>query len=123
VILLLLDIRRIFVQRGIDRMWTRELLEALHQLPDSHWDEFLGLEENQNPHRLTRAELYWLLGTKRVYSRSVWKTTGMGRECNKGFLREQFEPIWHELFGDTPAQRSKIIRLPRHKQRHEGGTE
>src|SRR5262249_9371966 len=88
-----------------------------------HWDEFLGLEENQNPHRLTRAELYWLLGTKRVYSRSVWKTTGMGRECNKGFLREQFEPIWHELFGDTPAQHSKIIRLPRHKQRHEGGTE
>jgi len=123
VILLLFDIHRVFEQRGTDRIWTPELLKALHQLPDAKWDEFAGIEENQNPHELTRAELYWLLGTKRIYSRSVWKTTGRERECNKGFLREQFEPLWHGLFGDTPAQRSKIIRLPRHNQRHAGGTE
>src|SRR5262249_2884263 len=44
VILLLFDIRRIFVQRGVDRMWTPELLEALHGLEDGHWDEFWGLD-------------------------------------------------------------------------------
>jgi hypothetical protein len=119
VIRVFFDIRRVFEQHGIDRIWWNELLSALDQLPDAHWDEFLGLEENEKPHKLTHAELYSLLRTKRIKSRSVRK----GRETNKGFLREQFEPVWHELFGDTPAQHSKIIRLPWHKQRHTGGTD
>jgi Protein of unknown function (DUF3631) len=55
------DIRRIFDQsdRG-EGFWTEELLSELHELKDSHWDEFWGLSGNENPHPLTRGELYRL---------------------------------------------------------------
>jgi len=48
VIRLLLDIYRVFEQRGIDRIWTTELLKALHELPDRHWDEHRGSEGAKN---------------------------------------------------------------------------
>jgi Protein of unknown function (DUF3631) len=37
------DLRRVFEPPGIDRLWTGELLEALHRLEGSAWDEFLGV--------------------------------------------------------------------------------
>ena len=114
---LLADIRRIFEQLGIDRIWTDELLRALHQLEDAAWDEFWGLDDNEEPHKLRKGELYRLLRKKGICSRSVQRTFGERRKSRKGFLREQFEPLWSELFG-TSAHPSKIIRLTRHK----GGT-
>jgi hypothetical protein len=115
---LLSDIRRIFVQRGIDRIWTSELLEALHRLEDAHWDEFWGIDENEDVHKLRKSELYALLKTKSLMSVTVSKTIDGRRVFNKGFYAKQFEPLWQELFGDTLAQPSKIIRLPRHAKRH-----
>ena len=44
-------------------IWTTELLSALHELPNAHWDEFRGIEGNKDPHKLTRGELYDLLDT------------------------------------------------------------
>jgi hypothetical protein len=117
-IVLLADIRRIFEQRGIDRIWTDELLLALHQLDDAPWDEFWGLDDNEDPHKLRKGDLYRLLRRKGIRSRSVQCARGEHRESRKGFLREQFEPVWSELFG-TSAHPSKIIRLTRHK----GGTD
>jgi hypothetical protein len=113
-IVLLADIRRIFEQRSIDRIWTDELLLALHQLEDAPWDEFWGLDDSEEPHKLRRGELYRLLRKKDIRSRSVQRARGEHRESRKGFLREQFEPVWAELFG-TSAHPSKIIRLTRHK--------
>jgi Protein of unknown function (DUF3631) len=117
-IVLLADIRRIFEQRGIDRIWTDELLLALHQLDDAPWDEFWGLDDNEDPHKLRKGDLYRLLRRKGIRSRSVQCARGEHRESRKGFLREEFEPVWSELFG-TSAHPSKIIRLTRHK----GGTD
>jgi hypothetical protein len=114
---LLADIQRVFEQRGIDRIWTEELLLALHQLENASWDEFWGLDDTEEPHKLRRGELYRLLRLKGIRSRSVQRARGEHRESRKGFLREQFEPVWAELFG-TSAHPSKIIRLTRHK----GGT-
>ena len=116
-IVLLADIQRIFEQHSIDRIWTDELLLALHQLEDAPWDEFWGLDDNEEPHKLRKGELYRLLRRKGIRSRSVQRARGEHRESRKGFLREQFEPVWAELFG-TSAHPSKIIRLTRHK----GGT-
>jgi Protein of unknown function (DUF3631) len=115
---LLTDIRRIFEQRDIDRIWTEDLLTALQQLEGASWDEFWGLDDNEEPHRLRRGEFYRLLRRKRIRSRSIQRALGERRESRKGFLREQFEPVWAELFG-TSAQPSKIIRLTRQK----GGTD
>jgi hypothetical protein len=123
VILLLFDIRRIFVQGGIDRIWTPELLPALHGLEDGHWDEFWGIDENEDVHKLKKSELYALLRTKSIRSGTVWKNIDGKRVCDKGFYGRQFEPVWQDLFGGTPAQSSKIISLPWHKQRHTGGTD
>jgi hypothetical protein len=118
VIRLLFDIRRIFIQREIDRIWTSELLPALHGLEDAHWDEFWGIDENEGVHKLRKSELYALLKTKSLMSVTVSKTIDGRRVFNKGFYAKQFEPLWRDLFGDTLAQPSKIIRLPRHAKRH-----
>jgi hypothetical protein len=114
------DLRKIFEPPGIDRLWTGELLKELHRLVGSHWDEFLGIDGNLPPHELTKAELYAMLKTKRVRSTGVWKGIGKQRRYAKGFYKRQFEPVWNDLFPDTPTQMSKIIHLPRHGQRHSG---
>ena len=113
-VVLLADIQRVFEQHNLDRIWTDELLAALHQLEGSSWDEFWGLEDNEEPHKLRKGDLYRLLRRKGIRSRSVQRVCGEHRESRKGFLREQFEPVWAELFG-TSAHPSKIIRLTRHK--------
>jgi hypothetical protein len=121
VIRLLLDIYRVFEQRGIDRIWTTELLKALWELPDRHWDEYRGSDGNKEPHKLTRGELYDLLKTKGIRSKTIWKRIGDERGDNKGFTKEQFAQAWAEI-GATPPQSSKIIALPRHSKDHGGGT-
>src|SRR5215831_4266062 len=123
VILLLFDSRRIFVQRGTDRIWTPELLEALHGLEDGHWDEFWGINEDGDVHKLKKSELYALLKTKSIMSQTIPKNIDGQRVFNKGFYAKQFEPVWQDLLGDTLAQSSKIISLPRHAKRHTGGTD
>ena len=54
VVRLFFDIRRLL--EGVDRIWTPELLDALHRLENANWDEFPGIDENQDPHALTRSE-------------------------------------------------------------------
>jgi Protein of unknown function (DUF3631) len=121
VIRLLLDIYQVFEQRGIDRIWTTELLKALYDLPDAHWDEYRSSDGNKEPHKLTRGELYDLLRTKGIRSKTVWKRIGDERSDNKGFMKEQFLNSWAAI-GATPPQPSKIIALPRHSKGHGGGT-
>jgi hypothetical protein len=115
------DIHQVFEGRKIDRVWTDpELLSALRK--EFGWDEFWGLSGDEDPHKLTRGELYRLLKTKGIRSQSVFKEVAGRRVSKKGFLREQFEHVWRQLFPGTPAQPSNIIRLTRHKKRHSAGT-
>jgi hypothetical protein len=115
------DLRRIFEPPGIDRFWTEELLQTLHRLESSSWDEFLGIDGNKPPHLLTKAELYAMLGTKRIKSTNIQKRISPSkRKSLKGFYKHQFEPVWRDLFPDTPTQMSKIIRLTRHSRSHSG---
>jgi hypothetical protein len=116
---LVFDICQVLEQQNeIKGIWTPELLEALHQLPNRPWDEYRGIDGGKRPHKLTRGELYDLLGDldPPITSRTVQKVVGGERKSAKGFHRTQFEPYWHVLFGGTPAHVSKIIRLPRHKK-------
>jgi hypothetical protein len=108
----------------LDGIWTPELLTALHKLPDSHWDEYWGASGDQDPHPLRKAELYRLMRSKGLHSETVWKYLDGKRVSGKGFTRRQLEPIWAKLFGTgTPAHINNIIRLPRHTDRHTGGTD
>jgi Protein of unknown function (DUF3631) len=123
VVRLLWDIRLVFDSSATDGIWTEDLLIALHQLPDARWDE-VGLDEGAAPRRLNRSTLLTMLRTKSIRTRNVWKQLDNGqRASRKGFYRKDFERVWQQVFGDTPAQPSKIIELARHKNRHgdEGG--
>jgi hypothetical protein len=108
------DIRRVFDRAGIAQEWTRDLLEALHQLEDAQWSAFFGIDGTEDPHKLTATELYRLLRGKGVKSCTVWKRIN-GVRCSKnGFRRQQFERVWRDISGDTPTQSSKILHLTRY---------
>jgi hypothetical protein len=119
---LVFGVHQVFEQHG-KSIWTIELLSALHELPNAHWDEFRGIEGNKDPHRLTLGELYDLLDKldPPIKSKSIQKVVGSERKSRKGFDRTQFEQVWTQRFAGTPAQSSKIIRLPRHKKRASDG--
>jgi Protein of unknown function (DUF3631) len=80
--------------RGIDRIWTDALLQALHKLEDSNWDEFWGLDGAQDPHRLTKAELYRLLRTKSIFAINIFDNALERRTSRRGFRAEQFQKLW-----------------------------
>jgi hypothetical protein len=117
---LLLDTYTIFEQRNADRIWTSEYLDALYNVEGSAWSEFWGLTDNEDPHKLRRGELLRMLRTKGIRSRAVWRPADheQKRRDERGFLREQFEPVWARHFGTTPPQSNKIIQLTRQKNRH-----
>jgi hypothetical protein len=108
------DIHRVFDRTGTDQEWTKDLLEALHQLEDAQWSGFFGIDGTKDPHKLTTTEFYRLLRGKRVESRTVWKRINGVRRSNNGFYREQFERVWRDISGDTPTQSSKILHLTRY---------
>jgi Protein of unknown function (DUF3631) len=124
VVRLLLDTYTIFEQRSDDRIWISEYLDALYTVEGSVWTEFWGLDDSADPHKLRRSELLRMWRTKNIRSRAVWRPAdhGQKRRDERGFLREQFEPVWAQHFGTTPPQSSKIIRLTRHKNRHRDDT-
>jgi hypothetical protein len=102
VVRLLFDIHRVFEQRRIDRVWTSELLKALHELGDAKWDEFWGLNGDDDPHELQRPELYRLLRTKNIRSCTVWKPTDKGAKATRDSTASS-----SNLFGTSfsPTQR------------------
>jgi Protein of unknown function (DUF3631) len=118
---LVFNIYQVFEQHKRS-IWTTELLSALHELPNAHWDEFRGIEGNKDPHKLTRGELYDLLDKldPPIKSKSIQKLVGAERKSHKGFDRAQFEPVWTQRFAGTPAH---VIALPRHRkwQASDGG--
>lgn len=113
---LVFNIYQVFEQHE-KSIWTTELLSALHELPNAHWDKFRGIEGNKDPHKLTLGELYDLLDKldPPIKSKSIQKVVGGERKSRKGFDRTQFELAWTQRFGGTPAQSSKIIRLTPNK--------
>jgi Protein of unknown function (DUF3631) len=119
VVRLLWDIRRVFEACAISGFWVEDLLTALHELPDARWDE-VGLDEGTAPRKLGRNDLLMLMRKKNIRTATVWKQIGDQRVSRKGFRRQDFERVWQQLFGDTPAQPNKIIELARHTKRHSG---
>jgi hypothetical protein len=99
------DIFDVFEKKQVDRFWTSELVQALREIEHGLWAA------------LTNDAFYDRLYRKGIDYRTVWKVGADGtRRSNKGFYREQFEPVWRDLLGHTETQSSKIIRLPRHKR-------
>ena len=102
--------------RGVDRIGSKELVEAMLELEDAAWAEWRGVNDDRSPHKLTQSELACLLqpfGIRSKTIRPLARKPG-DRSC-RGYTRDQFEAAWAAYCptADTATQPSKIIGLPR----------
>ena len=78
--LLLSDIRAIFNETGVDRLFTRDLLARLAALPDRPWKDLISSQLKPEQ---------WLASQLRplgIRPRSLW----IGGTPGKGYLRDAF---------------------------------
>jgi hypothetical protein len=115
-VVLLVDIRTVFLTRGVDRIASMALVEALLGLDDGAWGEWRGANDDRQPRKLTQSELARLLRPFGIKPKTVWPAQRRpgDRSC-RGYLASQFEAAWAAYCSaaDTPEHRSKIIHLPR----------
>ncbi len=116
---LLADIRKVFLARGVDRIGSKDLVEAMLELEDAVWAEWRGVNDDRPPHKLIRSELARLLQPFGIRSKTIWPIARRpgDRSC-RGYTRDQFEAAWAAYCptvatADTATQPSKIIGLPR----------
>jgi hypothetical protein len=115
-VVLLMDTREVFDQRGIDRIWGCDLVGAVIE-HDDEWEEFCGVKGDGGPHKLRQGELGAMLRAFGIRPRSVWPAHRAPKTSSrKGYLREQFEKAWGAYCpaAGTTAQSNKVKYLDRH---------
>jgi hypothetical protein len=113
-VVLLTDIRTVFLARGIDHVTSLALVEALLGLDDGPWNEWRGPHDDRPPRKLTQGELAQLLRPFGIRSKTIWPPQRRpGDKSRRGYLRSQFEAAWDSYCSsaDTPTQSSKIRYL------------
>lgn len=109
VIELLTDIRKIFDTLGVDRLLGKRLVAELCELEEALWSAWRGASGDQQPHKLSQAELAMLLRPFRIFPKSVWPIgPRVGAKSGKGYTIDQFRQAWHVYCSGaedgTPAQ-------------------
>jgi hypothetical protein len=116
VVALLYDCRDVFDARGVDRIGSRALVDALNAIEDAGWSEWQGLKGDRQPRPLTPGELARLLRPLGIKPHSVWplgsrESRGAG---GKGYYRADFELAWRAYCeGDTAAQTAPLRHIGR----------
>jgi hypothetical protein len=113
---LLADIRTVFQVRGVDRIASSALVDALLGLDDGLWNEWRGPDDDRTPRKLTQGELSRVLRPFGIRPKTIWPARRRpGDRSSRGYLCSQFEKAWRDYrrSPDTPTQPSKIIGLPR----------
>ena len=101
-ILLLIDIRKVFDTCGLDRISSKDLLDALHAMDESDWREFRGIRGDGSLHRLRDSELAAMLRDYRIRSRTIWPANRTAdSKSSKGYRRSQFEAVWRAYCTDV----------------------
>jgi hypothetical protein len=111
LVILLRDIRTVFDAKGVDRIATTELIDALVAMEDQPWREFQGVKDNQQPRKLTPSSLALLLKPLMppigpIRSKSIRFKRGV----QSGFERRQFERAW-QAFVDEPDTRTHANKI------------
>jgi Protein of unknown function (DUF3631) len=88
-ITLLADIRTVFAQRAIDRLWTADLIEALVAIEESPWGDIRG--RSVTPTYLARLLRPFGIGPKPVRR---------GEAVKRGYDADQFEDTWRRYLPD-----------------------
>jgi hypothetical protein len=112
-VVLLADIRTVFLARDIDRIASLALVEALVGLDDGLWNEWGGLQDNRSPHKLTQGELARMLKPFQIRSGTVWPLRRRPSDkSSRGYHKHQFEAAWRAYCpADTPTHSGKIRHL------------
>ncbi|HEV7982052.1 MAG TPA: DUF3631 domain-containing protein [Xanthobacteraceae bacterium] len=111
---LLADIRTVFRVRGVDRVASSALVEALNGLDDGLWNEWRGRNDDRPPRTLTPAELSCLLRPFGIRPRTIWPPQRqLGDKSCRGYVRAEFEVAWRAYCpsADTPTQTSEIMHF------------
>jgi Protein of unknown function (DUF3631) len=112
-VMLLADIRTVFLALRLDRIASSTLVEALLGLDDGFWNEWGGPQDNFPPHKLTQGELARMLKRFHIRPSTVWPLhRRSGDRSSRGYYRHQFEASWRSYCrGDTPTQPGTIKSL------------
>jgi Protein of unknown function (DUF3631) len=112
-VLALTHTRTVFQARGIDRVTSLALVEALVGLDDGFWDEWRGPHGDRAPHKLTQGELAQLLSRFQIRPRTIWPLNRRsGDSSSRGYMRHQFEAAWRAYCpADTPTHPGRIRYL------------
>jgi hypothetical protein len=94
-------------------LFSEMLVVALNDMEDGLWSEWRGLRDDQQPRRLSQAELARLLAPFHIRPRTIWPARRKeGGRSRKGYRRSQFLAAWQSYCdGGTPAQRGTIRQL------------
>jgi hypothetical protein len=115
-VVLLADIRTVFQARGVDRIASLALVEALVGMDDGlAWNEWRGPNDDRPARKLTQGEMAGLLRPFEIRPKTIWPAgRQLGGKSSRGYMRSQFEEPWRAYCPatDTPTQPSKIIQLP-----------
>jgi hypothetical protein len=97
---LLDDLRGLFRRRGVDRMFTDEILEALYAIEEAPWGD------DEYGRKLTAHVLSRLLRPFGIKPSTVRR----GSATRKGYLRRDFEDAWNRYLpqeGEETSQRHR----------------
>jgi hypothetical protein len=115
-VVLLHDIRGIFDGRRVDRLPSKTIVDDLTGADDAMWSEWRGIGGNQQPRKLSQAELAKLLEPFQIRSRTIRISGGTSSKPTlKGYYRSQFDVAWRSYCesGVTPSQPRVIRHLRR----------
>jgi hypothetical protein len=103
---LLRDIRIVFDNLDVDRIFTVALLEELYKLEDASWSGWTGLDDDRPPHRITASELARMLKPFGIAPKTVAQLGSRGTRgpTAQGYWREWFEQSWASYCPETPRQ-------------------
>ena len=108
---LLRDIRTIFYNLKIRTIASDELLKHLHALEECSledgevWEFWKGETRNRNPHALTKREMFAMLHTFKINTKTV-RVAGQDKP-DRGYTRDQFVPFWEKYCSDDGTSASQ----------------
>ncbi len=103
-VVLLEDIRAVFLKLDIDRIASEDLVKELHAVSD-YW---LDWRDDRPGHKLSQGDVARLLRPFKIKSKSIWPAHRTpNSRSRKGYTRDQFEDAWRSYCGAGTAAHSK----------------
>jgi hypothetical protein len=99
---LLSDLRDIYDERDMDRIFTKRLLQSLHLLG---WNNWTGLDGEMSNHALTERELAGILRRFKIYPTTIRQSESklVKSTVAKGYYRKDFEYAWSVYCPQLPV--------------------